>query len=539
MQTPVHHRDARHTFMENFFLNRFTEISDRITESDSSDAGKTHMTQGSAPDMYGRLKNPHFSNFGSNVREYKDKLNSKIRKLKTSANGTGALSRMLKKQQGTVMERKLSSSDYIESNLDEMKYQTTDNSQKRRQSAPCGEILAHMMNKELTAATTCYEIENRCQFADKPFDQSISLNQVKDSIEQSDLTLKFYQENKQVEISDVDLNKGNSGITYHNKLIDFIKQNRFTTPNCPIKRNKDSAPIKCAQTLYDEAYASHLTKKSYQIFTENKIFDYKLNGMFKVGKMLGKGSYAEVRLATRLSDNKLVAVKSFINASPNTQQISRVCQNEVRVLRSVSHPNIIKLLDIVVSTDYTHLILEYCEGMNMYELMHNRRGKGISENYARRIFIQLLDAVHYLHSQNIYHRDLKLDNIMIDRSGKVTLIDFGFAVQATKDTKIGSFCGTPYYMAPEIYQMIRYNGPSVDIWALNVILYKITVGEFPFTKTETDSTPKTSVIEVKYRQPVELSHDLVQIFSSTFQKDPEKRISISELWQFSWLYCDV
>ena len=168
--------------------------------------------------------------------------------------------------------------------------------------------------------------------------------------------------------------------------------------------------------------------------------------------------------------------------------------------------------------------------------MYNRCGKKLSESLARRIFIQLLNAVDYLHRHNIYHRDLKLDNIMIDRSGKVTIIDFGFAIQTDSSTKIASFCGTPFYMAPEIYQMISYNGPAVDMWALSVVLFKLTVGEFPFKKTAKDQTPKTSIIEVSYTVPSELSKGLIEIFEKVFVKDAGSRISMSQLLQLPWLY---
>ncbi len=105
----------------------------------------------------------------------------------------------------------------------------------------------------------------------------------------------------------------------------------------------------------------------------------------------------------------------------------------------------------------------------------------IREATARRIFKQVAEGVAYLHSHNIVHRDLKLDNILIEESTRmVKLIDFGFSVVVGNGVKLKVFCGTPSYMAPEIVRKHEYDGKPVDIWALGVLLFVLLTGTFPF-----------------------------------------------------------
>lgn len=538
MQKHTQAQDARQMFMENFFLNTFTEISAKIGESDLSETKKTSVTLFSTPDRSGRLKNPHFYNLKHEQKNQSERLNLRISKLKTRPKCPITLARVLNKATNQLQNKV--NADHLSKDKFDAHVNGLNIEAKRRHSEPENIPIGYLTNKETTNTTICSDVDERYRFNEENLKQSVLLNQVLiDSIDQNGISSKFPIEIQNViALNEQNEFKRDTAAVYHNRLVDFIKQNQFIAPVSTNKPKMTPNP-KYPETPYNPICQQNLKSKSFHIFNENKVLDYQLNLTYKVSRLLGKGSFAEVRLATRISDNVLVAIKSYPNNAQNSAQAHKVIQNEIKVLKSIDHPNIIKLLDIIVSKDYTHLVLDYCEGLNLYEYMHNRQGKAISESLARRIFIQLIDAVNYMHLNNIYHRDLKLDNIMIDRTGKVTIIDFGFAIQVPKDTKVTSFCGTPFYMAPEIYQMISYKGHSVDIWALAVILYKITVGEFPFKKSETDSTPKTSIIEVRYSLPNGLSKGLVEIFEKVFVKNPESRISMPELMQLSWLYCDA
>jgi serine/threonine protein kinase len=125
-----------------------------------------------------------------------------------------------------------------------------------------------------------------------------------------------------------------------------------------------------------------------------------------------------------------------------------------------------------------YLILELCGGMTLSQFCRTRPQKRLSDDEAFTMFYPILKAVHYLHSWNIAHRDLKLTNVLVDRDLRVKLIDFGFSDNSGR--MLHAYCGTPSYMAPAIVLKKEYSGSAVDVWALGVILFKMLTGEYAF-----------------------------------------------------------
>ena len=125
--------------------------------------------------------------------------------------------------------------------------------------------------------------------------------------------------------------------------------------------------------------------------------------------------------------------------------------------------------------------MEFLSNISMHGYIKTFESRRIPENDVRFIFRQIVDGVNYLHNNNFVHRDIKLENILIDKnSKKIKIIDFGFSVYSTNDKKLCMFCGTPSYMAPEIVSKQDYNGRCVDTWALGILLFAMLCGKFPF-----------------------------------------------------------
>lgn len=519
-------------FIDTFFANAQADAPTKTVGSDCSTAKKTCATFFSAHNQEDGDKNPHFYNLGAEQPKHCERLNMKISKLKSRTEHLKAVKKGDSGKNGIAQNNQSAAFVYKSQrenfNLNVLGMLLEDQN--------CDAIAKMEDCVETTKTTACSDVETRCEAIEGNLNHAPQLNGERVvNADKRNSTSILQQKTTNISAQAAENDKAKDvPVNHHNKLIDFIKQHHYATPMVA-QKNKPNMSKNCMETPFD-GNKQALKAKNFHVFADKLVFDYQLNSTYKVGRMIGKGSFAEVRLATRICDEKLVAIKSFPNSSSCAQQVNKVVQNEIRVLKSIDHPNIVKLLDIVATKDYIHIVLEYCDGLNLYEYMYNRGGKQLSESLARRIFIQLLNAMNYLHMHNIYHRDLKLDNIMIDKTGKVTIIDFGFAIQASGNTKITSFCGTPFYMAPEIYQRMSYSGAAVDLWALTVILYKLTVGEFPFKKTSADSTPKTSIIEVKYIVPSDLSKGLIEIFRQVFVKNAESRLSMSHLLQSQWLY---
>ena len=148
------------------------------------------------------------------------------------------------------------------------------------------------------------------------------------------------------------------------------------------------------------------------------------------------------------------------------------------------HPNIVEILDVVETNNHLNIVMQYLDGISLGSYLKSHCNK-IPEKMCKRIFRELTKALLYMHSMKIAHRDIKLENIILDESLSPKFIDFGFSTCIEADKKIKIFCGTPSYMAPQVIQRKEYRGETADIWALGVLLFVSLTGIFPF-KGSTD-----------------------------------------------------
>jgi len=154
-------------------------------------------------------------------------------------------------------------------------------------------------------------------------------------------------------------------------------------------------------------------------------------------------------------------------------------------LSKLDHANIIKLHESIDTPKYVYLVMEYARGESLHSHLKSMPNRQFPEEKARRLIKQLLMALDYLHERHVAHRDIKLENIIIDHREHMKLIDFGFCCSSPPDTKLRVFCGTPSYMSPEIVLRKDYAGPLADIWASGVLLYAMLCGRFPFKGSDT------------------------------------------------------
>lgn len=164
-----------------------------------------------------------------------------------------------------------------------------------------------------------------------------------------------------------------------------------------------------------------------------------------------------------------------------------------------------------------------------------REGGGASENAARGVARQVGKTLEYLHGMEIVHRDLKMENILIGREGRLKLIDYGFSRQLPRETfMLYDFCGTPHYIAPEVIQREGYFGKPADMWSLGIILYRMVVGSFPF-KGNTEKTLFLKVVKGDLRLPPELSPELSSLLTRMLNFDYRKRPTAEELGKDEWV----
>lgn len=229
---------------------------------------------------------------------------------------------------------------------------------------------------------------------------------------------------------------------------------------------------------------------------------------------------------------------------------------EVRIMKMLDHPNIVKLFQVIETEKTLYLVMEYASGGEVFDylVLHGR----MKEKEARAKFRQIVSAVQYCHQKKIIHRDLKAENLLLDSEMNIKIADFGFSNEFTPGNKLDTFCGSPPYAAPELFQGIlclsfpllfflfsvflsressdfidlfvchlgkKYDGPEVDVWSLGVILYTLVSGSLPFDGS-TLRELRERVLRGKYRIPFYMSTDCENLLKKFLVLNPTKRASL-------------
>ncbi|CAG0880114.1 unnamed protein product [Darwinula stevensoni] len=195
-------------------------------------------------------------------------------------------------------------------------------------------------------------------------------------------------------------------------------------------------------------------------------------GKYRLLKTIGKGNFAKVKLAKHIPTGKEVAIKIIDKTQLNANSLQKLFR-EVRIMKILDHPNIVKLFQVIETEKTLYLVMEYASGGEVFDYLvfHGR----MKEKEARAKFRQIVSAVQYCHQKKIIHRDLKAENLLLDSEMNIKIADFGFSNEFTPGNKLDTFCGSPPYAAPELFQGKKYDGPEVDVWSLGVILYTLTI----------------------------------------------------------------
>uniref|UniRef100_A0A7M5V6U5 Uncharacterized protein n=1 Tax=Clytia hemisphaerica TaxID=252671 RepID=A0A7M5V6U5_9CNID len=260
------------------------------------------------------------------------------------------------------------------------------------------------------------------------------------------------------------------------------------------------------------------------------------NDKFNTARCIGKGAFGFVNLAERKSDNEQVVVK-FIRKEKvlkdswiDDASIGRT-PYEVHLLSKLQHPNVVKVLEVYENDCYVHMVMEkHGDGIDLFEFID--RKPLMDEALASYMFRQVLSATDYLHQNKILHRDIKDENIIVDRSFHLKLIDFGSAAPLEKDKYFTTFCGTIEYCSPEVLLGNSYRGPELEMWSLGVTLYTFIFGEHPFFEVE-DS------IRAELFPPFKVSNELMFVVCWMLHPDVQFRARLPDLIKYPWFTRDV
>ncbi|KZT54739.1 kinase-like protein, partial [Calocera cornea HHB12733] len=221
-------------------------------------------------------------------------------------------------------------------------------------------------------------------------------------------------------------------------------------------------------------------------------------GPYLLLQTLGEGEFGKVKLGLHEEWGEEVAVKLIRRGNVENQvRLSKV-EREIEVLKKLKHPNIVRLYDVIETDKYIGIVLEYASGGELFD--HILAHRYLREKDACRLFAQLISGVWYTHQKKIVHRDLKLENLLLDRNRNVIITDFGFAnrFEHKADDLMVTSCGSPCYAAPElVISEGAYVGSAVDVWSCGVILYAMLAGYLPFD--DDPSNPDGDNINLLYK----------------------------------------
>ncbi|XP_073995097.1 serine/threonine-protein kinase MARK2-like isoform X20 [Rhodnius prolixus] len=254
-------------------------------------------------------------------------------------------------------------------------------------------------------------------------------------------------------------------------------------------------------------------------------------GKYRLLKTIGKGNFAKVKLAKHVPTGKEVAIKIIDKTQLNPSSLQKLFR-EVRIMKMLDHPNIVKLFQVIETEKTLYLVMEYASGGEVFDylVLHGR----MKEKEARAKFRQIVSAVQYCHQKKIIHRDLKAENLLLDSEMNIKIADFGFSNEFTPGNKLDTFCGSPPYAAPELFQGKKYDGPEVDVWSLGVILYTLVSGSLPFDGS-TLRELRERVLRGKYRIPFYMSTDCENLLKKFLVLNPAKRASLETIMKDKWM----
>ena len=280
---------------------------------------------------------------------------------------------------------------------------------------------------------------------------------------------------------------------------------------------------------------------------------------YKLFKLLGKGSFWEVYLTSKTNNPKLLATKRIDIKSQKNQRMLSYLNHEISIMKELSHPNIIKLYDFIPTRNHYYVIMEYCNGGSLCDCL-KKYGKPFPVKVIQYLMRQIIEGLIHIHSKSIVHRDIKLDNILVNfnsnndlkklnlLASEVKIIDFGFA-KKLRPGGANTIVETPINMPPTIIKGFQENGEigqlkkyseKADIWSLGVTCYQMLTGKTLFQATNMkDLIKKVKIGQYSIPRNLELSNELIDFLDCMLQYDETLRWSAERLAEHPFLTKDV
>ncbi|XP_068680841.1 serine/threonine-protein kinase par-1-like isoform X2 [Montipora foliosa] len=262
------------------------------------------------------------------------------------------------------------------------------------------------------------------------------------------------------------------------------------------------------------------------------------------GYRLGKGNFAHVELATNRVTKTKVAMKIIDTRKLKDEYVKKNILREALLLKKVSHPNIVRLYETLKQRSFYCIVTEFVAGGELLSYLRSQYDSKLSESQARPIMRQLISALYHMHEQGIVHRDLKMENILLDESKKnIKIVDFGLSNICQGENLLKTQCGSPEYAAPELFRRGCRYGTEVDLWSLGVIMYGIVVGKLPFRSFHSGCRGRNDLVDQSSRglscthnkYLCHLTHQCRDLLWKLLEPRPELRLPLLDVMVHSWV----
>ncbi|MCI4382071.1 hypothetical protein PGIGA_G00259300 [Pangasianodon gigas] len=260
---------------------------------------------------------------------------------------------------------------------------------------------------------------------------------------------------------------------------------------------------------------------------------HNLKHRYELLETLGRGTYGKVKKAIERHSGRVVAIKSIKKEKIKDEQDMVHIRREIEIMSSLRHPHIISIYEVFENKDKIVIVMEYASKGELYDYISERRR--LTERETRHFFRQIVSAVHYCHKNGVVHRDLKLENVLLDENCNIKIADFGLSNLYHKDKLLQTFCGSPLYASPEIVNGRPYRGPEVDSWALGVLLYTLVYGTMPFDGGDHKNLIR-QISNGEYKEPTQ-SSDARGLIRWMLMVNPERRATVEDIanhWWVNW-----
>ena len=329
-------------------------------------------------------------------------------------------------------------------------------------------------------------------------------------------------------------NDNDSLFEYVNMNIDYIPNNKIL--NTEKSESNDSVFSTLKEngkyTCYnrDMEIISNYIKNYYK---KNKTYPKTKMKFYKYGRLLGKGAFGKVNLCLHTLTGRLVAIKSINKEKIKTDRHLQKIKQETSIMETLSKSkNIVKIFETYETKKHICIVMEYICAGDL--LTYIKKRSKLTEPVAKFIFKQIILAIKYIHDNNIIHRDIKLDNILLDLDNNIKICDFGVSRKIIKGDIMFEQCGTPAYIAPEILLNKGYEGFGVDIWSAGVVLYAMLSGTVPF-KGNNLKDLHNLIINGEYKEIKGISKDAEDLLKNLLEVEPKERIKIEEILNHPWI----